>query len=344
MILEIILLILLSITCIYASITDIKYSIIANKYLILFAVIGIVVDIIYYSYNLNLIPVFLFNLVIVFISSIALYSSHIWAAGDSKLLIVVSLLIPAQCAMYDAGYLFEILIPIYAFALSFGYLIIDTIYLQIKNKYRLPLSDIKKQFKIYVKRLIINSIYIVTIVKLENVILLRYEIELGVFQLFINIFILLLISNVGILQRRATIIGTLIFSIMLSAVTGNWMMNLNRLEYYGIVALFILIRIIVSEYNYMEISIEDLKPGMILSSYTTMLFSNSKVKGLPKLSTEDLRSRLDINEVNAIKRWHKSKYGLDKVTIVKKVPFAIFITLGVLMYMILGVYLRCTLV
>jgi preflagellin peptidase FlaK len=343
MILEIILLLLIILTCLYASITDIKYSVILNRYLIAVATMGVIIDVIYYLKYSYLLPIFIFNFALAIVSSIILYASHIWAAGDSKLLIVLGLLIPARYTIYDNGYLFEILIPIYAFAVSFVYLIIDTAYMQIKTKRSLPIDNIKKQFKSYINRLIINCIYIITIVKIENVLLGKFGItSLGVFQVVINIFILILISNIQLLHKKTSIICTVIVSIIISAVTGNWMVSLSRIGYYVVVALFILIRIVVSEYNYAEISIDNLKTGMILSTYTTLLFAESKVKGLPKISKEDLRSRLTAEEVEAIKRWQKSKYGQGKVTIVKKVPFAIFITIGLMIYMVLGVFLRCT--
>jgi preflagellin peptidase FlaK len=316
---------------------------ISNRYLIVVATMGAIIDIIYYLKYSYLISVFVFNFVIVMVSSIILYATHIWAAGDSKLMIVLGLLIPARYTMYDNGYLFEILIFIYAFAVSFVYLIIDTVYMQIKTKRSLPIDDIKKKFKSYIYRLIINCIYIITIVKIENVVLGKLGItSLGVFQVVVNVFILILISNIQLLHKKTFITCIVIVSIVISAVTGNWMISLSRIGYYVVVAFFILLRIVVSEYNYAEISIDSLKTGMILSTYTTLLFAESKVKGLPKISKEDLRSRLTAEEVEAIKRWQKSKYGQGKVTIVKKVPFAIFITIGLMIYMALGVFLRCT--
>ena len=49
------------------------------------------------------------------------------------------------------------------------------------------------------------------------------------------------------------------------------------------------------------------KKGMILSTYSSMIMQNSRVRGLPKVSTEDLNSRLSEEEIESIKRWAKSR-------------------------------------
>lgn len=120
MIMELALLILLVIVCVYATYTDITQGMIYNHILIPLFVSGIVLDIIYYC---KLFPaglqVFLFNEVVVIGFSVILYALHIWAAGDSKLLILVSLLIPARMTLLGERYYPEILIIAFAFASSF---------------------------------------------------------------------------------------------------------------------------------------------------------------------------------------------------------------------------------
>ena len=109
--------------------------------------------------------------------------------------------------------------------------------------------------------------------------------------------------------------------------------------HYAIVLLAMLMRILISEYNYEEVDTCNIKKGMILSVSDTMLFVNSKIKGLPMLSTEDLRSRLTDEEANSVVKWGKSKIGKKTVKIVRKTPFAIFISLGVIIFVALGVFI-----
>ncbi len=85
---------------------------------------------------------------------------------------------------------------------------------------------------------------------------------------------------------------------------------------------------------YQEVKICDLKRGMILSSVSSMLMQNSRVRGLPPISSEDLRSRLTEEQVDSIGRWASSR-NIIAVTVVRKIPFAIFIFAGFLSYFII---------
>ena len=71
---------------------------------------------------------------------------------------------------------------------------------------------------------------------------------------------------------------------------------------------------------------------MILSMGSILLLAKSKVKGLPHFSTEDLKSRLSADEVDSVLRWSKTKIGQDTIVIVRKIPFALFIGIGTLLF------------
>ena len=61
---------------------------------------------------------------------------------------------------------------------------------------------------------------------------------------------------------------------------------------------------------------------------------NSITKGLPQISTEDLKSRLTSEEIESINIWAKATHT-EKLTIIKKIPFAIFISIGFISYFII---------
>ena len=96
-----------------------------------------------------------------------------------------------------------------------------------------------------------------------------------------------------------------------------------------------LLRLFVGKYNYQVINTEDVKRGMILSQVSSIMMQNSKVKGMPSISDESLNSRLTEEEADSIIRWSKTKNGLRQITIVRKIPFAVFITSGTLVYLLL---------
>jgi hypothetical protein len=96
---------------------------------------------------------------------------------------------------------------------------------------------------------------------------------------------------------------------------------------------------IAEKYNYKTIPTEDVKSGMVLSYGTILMFQPSKVKGLPTYTTEDIRSRISGDEAERIVRWKNSKYGRPMITIVRKIPFAIFITMGTIFYLLMRILL-----
>ena len=74
-------------------------------------------------------------------------------------------------------------------------------------------------------------------------------------------------------------------------------------------------------------------------AYSTVLqFSRSRVKGLPIITTEDMSSRITAEQADSIKRWGKSKNGKESIVILRKIPFAAFISLGYIIYLGLGVF------
>ena len=105
-------------------------------------------------------------------------------------------------------------------------------------------------------------------------------------------------------------------------------------ENYILVVVLLIFQMTIKTILYEEINIADLKKGMILSTISSMMMQNSRVRGLPPVSTEDLKSRLTEEQVNSICRWSKSR-KIETITIVRKIPFAIFIFSGFLSYFVI---------
>jgi preflagellin peptidase FlaK len=104
-------------------------------------------------------------------------------------------------------------------------------------------------------------------------------------------------------------------------------------ERYVLVILLLLCQMMAKTGLYETIQVKKLKKGMILSSYTSMLLQNSRVRGLPGVSMEDLRNRLSETEVASVKRWAASR-KVEEIVVVKKIPFAIFLLMGFATYFI----------
>ena len=227
------------------------------------------------------------------------------------------------------------------FTVAFAYVVIETIYLWIKDKEKFKMF---KDKKFDVKEFLINYFLGYFIVLFINNIILKFFYEFrinnGALVLLSNMLILTFVYMV-VKERNYTIIISAIFllaNIIYYILFGFQMYSIN-LKMFVLVLIIMAFRDIAEKYNYEEIRIEDLKPRMILSYGSVLNFYGSRVKGLPQSTTESTDSRLTSDEVESIKRWSKSKKGKDTIVIVKHMPFAPFILCGELIFFIVKLYM-----
>ena len=124
------------ILCIITSITDIKENRISNKLLLLFGITGIALNIAQYIFKTNILwGAFFLNLSLVAIFSMVLYILHLWAAGDSKLLITLGVLLPANYCMLAGKIVpWSVLVVAFSFIVSFIYLVFESLWLFFTHK------------------------------------------------------------------------------------------------------------------------------------------------------------------------------------------------------------------
>ena len=96
-----------------------------------------------------------------------------------------------------------------------------------------------------------------------------------------------------------------------------------------------LVRKLMSFHNYEAVHISDLQPGMILSTASSLLFQDQKTTIL-KISKESMSDRLSEEDISYIYKWVDKHPGYDKVSIVRKLPFSAFISLGFVIFLVLG--------
>lgn len=158
---------------------------------------------------------------------------------------------------------------------------------------------------------------------------------MGTFQLLFNICLLILMSKISALYSKTAFGFILGASVLYSFGTGIWMLEPIRIIYYLVSFLYVILQILIGEFNYQEINTDDVREGMILSLGTSMMLMQSRVRNLPGVSFEDMRSRINADEAAAIRRWKKSKGGREKIVIVRKVPFALFLSIGCVLYLVI---------
>lgn len=339
-----ILIFIIIISGITSSYTDIRSGKIYNKYLIMFFVFGMIFQMVYLS-NLNsaVVKSYLTNLVAAVFFSVIIYYFKIWAAGDAKLFILIISLMPMEIYKANSKNIFpgfSVIMTI--FLCGFSYLILESLFLYVRHKFLcIEEKDMKKVSLKAVKEIALKIIYAWIISVNLNYIMSHYFksfylYNLGLYMIINALLILYLtryVKNKKVFYS-VIVLGTLIYVFNLIHL-GNGNIHLN-IRLMILVIILILFRTLCGKYNYKKVSIEDLRIGMILSASTVINFYSSKVKGLPNNCSESMSSRLNEKEIESIKRWQKSKNGLNEVIIVRQIHFAPFIFLGTIISLVIG--------
>lgn len=335
---ESILMALIAVIGIYATFTDIKNGIIQNKALFIVSMIGLIVNGVYFGfYTREFILAYLINLAVVSAFAVALYGFHFWAAGDSKLLICITFLFPAR--LYDDGVLMYapgIMIFIYVFLIAYVYIVGDSVVCFIrKDKFYSGRRLGKEDAKRFIVGYLMCFIYMRALSELLRLILGDFYYNNQIVFSFLFFFIAIKIHEKKFFRKWYMIAIALVLNIVFLQ---SFRFQASNLYGYGVLFIALFLRYLLSGYNYKQIPTETVEKGMVLSVPTVMMFATSRVKGLPKMSFEDMRSRLSEEEADAVRRWKDSKQGKETVTIVKKIPFAIFIVLGELFFFFIRIW------
>ncbi|WP_404661565.1 hypothetical protein [Haloimpatiens myeolchijeotgali] len=335
-----------------------------NKSLIIFTLFGVIIQSISLIQLLNNhslssyeVLKYVMNLIIAIILPFIAYINDLWAGGDSKLFTLFVILFPIKYVVNKKYFFttqFNVFITI--FSIAFIFIIFETIFFivkdilngELKNKFKSCYPFLIKIEKKNIKKFICK--YMFTYFLISNLNKLYILIINNFYHN--NIFLFMLI-NVVIVFKLFNLIKNvkIIYLITISMFIINYILQtilfkIYKCIYFNIdIKLLILLIIIMffryigKLYNYKKIVIKDLREGMILSFSTILIFQKSRVKDLPHTTTETVKSRIGQSEVNAIKRWSKSKYGKNNIIIVRHIPFAPFIFLGFFIQMILNLLL-----
>lgn len=318
--------------CIQASMTDLKSGVVKNKLLLLGACFSILLNLTYYFiFARYYLVAYVMNLVVMSFLAILFYVTHIWAAGDSKLLIFVISLIPARVYYSGENVAATVLIMIAIFSLAFIYYIVESIVIGLKEKTLFSFT----RMRFNALQMLVQYVKCTSIVTIANCIfaLIFYDFYVANTELFmiINMLLVFSISNVKFLERWYTITALCLVTVGIVIIQNRHFEFVNWIIYL-VVLIVVLMRMIAEKYNYKTIPTSEVKQGMVLSYGTVVLFVPSKIKGLPLSTTEDIRSRISQEEAESILRWESSKYGQAQITIVRKIPFAIFIFVGTVFF------------
>ena len=318
--------------------TDIKYKKIYNRQIVVFLIIGVGIQIASVAVHEVPLRVALINTSLTFIISIIFYLSKIWAAGDSKLYFTMILLVSYPLYMTERSVFFPAFYVLeFIFTLSLIYVVIESVVLMCidcKNKKIFPLRTFlpaltKETISAWLTAFLLIDTCDALILCFGNRILAGNTYLLVVINILISVVFLSYISKWKV--QFIISIGCLVFRVIL------WMTLQIAFSSFSIwtiiiVAITIVIRKFTEQYNYRTIPISELETGDVLAKGSLLLMLPSSINGLPKYTDETTKCRLTEDEVNAIKRWARSKYGQDVITIVRTIPFAPFIFGGTILY------------
>ena len=315
--------------------SDISEGLIHNRTLLAFAAAGTILDCIYYGFFLRKSGVaFLINLLVVTAICLFLFYTHSFAGGDCKLGFVMALLYPGGFYLSYGSTSCTLFFAI-GFAIIYGYL-----YMLISAGYKIAAGKTHVT-PVYIGNYLIEFVkrYIKSLIYLCGINLIVIAVELC--GIYINAWIvrLLCIGIVWLIGKNNLFAKwqILLPVTALDLIGSIWLKVIPlslSIEHYVLVGILLISQMTIKTNLYQEVEVAQLKKGMILSTLSSVRMQGSRVRGLPSVSSEDLRSRLTEMEIESIQRWAQSK-NVSTVSVVRKIPFAIFLALGFASYFVL---------
>ena len=329
---ELIYLLVMISLCVVVIKSDLFEGMVYNKTLLIYGVIAVALDIVYYGFfQREMVIPFLINSLVVSITALILFYTHCFAGGDCKLLMILVLLFPANCYMTYGNSLITMVFTI-GFAVFYGYfyLLVSSLYLLIKKKNSMSMSYVRNSLFVFAKSFFCAMIYISGVNLIIRLIAMQgMNISVWIIRI-ICIGCSLLVGKKPIFRKKWMLSIGIVIDILLSIMLKMIPFSIHPENYILVIALLIC-QLTIRTSLYEEIPVEELKKGLILSMGTSMMMQSSRIRGLPGISSEDLRDRLTEVEAESVKRWAKGK-KIEKITTVRKIPFAAFIACGFISY------------
>lgn len=312
--------------------SDLREGMIYNKTLLPFMILALLLDSIYYIFLVSDIFLdFLINTGIIILLCLFLFYTHSFAGGDCKLCIVMALLYPGRFYLIYAGSVYTLLFAV-GFAIFFGYvyLLVSSVLKLIKRRNRMTIDYVKSYLLAFVYSFVSATIYI-SAINLLNYFLYCQGININFwFVRVLCIGVAWLVGKYKVLKKWYLLGSVAILDVILAVALKMMPISINP-ENYILVIVLLLCQMTIKTNLYEEIEVCNLKKGMILSTISSMMMQNSRVRGLPGISAEDLRNRLSEEEVSSVKRWAEGR-DIVTISIVKKIPFAVFLAMGFACY------------
>lgn len=318
---------------IYCFISDFNHLIVENKVLIIGSLIGLILNLSFglVSY-LPQVKNYLIGIGLTTITSLFFYFVDIYSAGDSKYLICLSFLTPLFVnekynVFYSAFY------PvIFSFSVGYVYLIIESIFFLFKNEQKTTTNfkSITKKIPYLIYSFLSNLLFVFFINKLMLKIFGNIYDNYYYFFVFICVVLLNYFNKIKIeiVKICIVLLSTTCLIIFKEIIELNLISFVVVLVYYSL-------NNFISNYNYKQIDINKLEEGMILSSNSVIILSAYNFENLPSDVSESTKAKLTKDNIKAIDKISKI-IKITKLNIVRKLPFASFISVAYLLFVLGG--------
>jgi preflagellin peptidase FlaK len=216
---------------------------------------------------------------------------------------------------------------------GYFYLLISAIWSLVRKKNSLTVKYIRNYVVGFVKSFALATIYI-SVITLCVIFAAEKGISINIWGTRIGCMVLAwFVGKYGIFRKWYTIGAALVIDVVLGFAL-QWIPFSINPENYILVIILLLCQMMIKTNLYEEVKLTELKTGMILSTFSSIMMQGSRVRGLPSVSSEDLRDRLTQEQVESILRWGEGR-NIETVSVVRKIPFAVFLSLGYISYLIL---------
>ena len=319
----------------FCAYTDWKNNKIYNKTIAYSSLPAFVLVLLFYWTHSDLLFVFLTNFISALIIGVVFFALKIWGAGDSKLWMLVNLIYPASKYIIAEHMLFpSMILLMMIFLEAYAFVIGESLYIRIFKKEKGVTFEKRAMNFEWLVNMGFSVLVLTVIYSLLSLLIGSYFESNRIFFALIGIVLTLKLSSVRQSFKKNISAALIVVYVLILVATKQSMDFKMLLLTFALVAVSQVSLKFADKYNYMWIQTSEVKKGMVLSIITIQMFMGSRIKGLPTFSDETAKCRLTEDEASAVRRWESSKTGRPQVMIVRYIPFAIFMLIGIVTYLI----------
>lgn len=312
---------------------DLKHSTVPNRWLLLAFASAIILNGSYYVLVASdyVVP-WIQNMLLADTLAVAMYCVGLWAAGDVKLFALLYLCVPGR--LLDTGTLSCAVIPyIYVFVPALLWLLADTLWQMLHH---VRAYHVRIQWKSMLIHWLVILLESSALRRMLLLIIPEFYRENELLCAAVMI-VYAFVCNTYPVMRRWPVITIHAIILLVTFFLQPMQVSFGAWWNYVAVILVLLFQHWAGQYNYRAIPTSAVQQGMILSADTILRFSRSRVHGLPNDASESMTARLTDIQAAAVKRWESSANGAVEITIVRKMPFAILISIGFFLWMMIRI-------